>query len=126
MKHVVVAKLVHQTSDFYADAMKLLQMGSIREIWPKVQSQQVAPKLHVVTWTRTSLRVGHVLLCCAQDWVSNVAGKQAAYHALAEYHQAMVAKEKKEFGEEIARLTVSTRTRFAVSTRCKTFPLHLK
>ena len=37
MKNVVVAKLVHQTSDFYADAMKLLQLGSIREIWPKVQ-----------------------------------------------------------------------------------------
>ena len=38
MKNVVVAKLVHQTSDFYADAMKLLQFGSIREIWPKVWS----------------------------------------------------------------------------------------
>ena len=42
-----------------------------------------------------------------QDWVSNVAGKQAAYHAMAEYYQGIVAKEKKEFGEEIARLTVS-------------------
>ena len=43
-----------------------------------------------------------------QDWVSNVAGKQAAYHAVAEYYQGVVAKEKKEFGEEIARLAVSS------------------
>ena len=41
-----------------------------------------------------------------QEWIPNVAGKQAAYHAMAEYHQAMVAQEKKEFGEEIARLQV--------------------
>ena len=38
MKSAVVAKLVHQASDFYADAMKLLQLGSIREIWPKVKN----------------------------------------------------------------------------------------
>ena len=39
MKSAVVAKLVHQASDFYADAMKLLQLGSIREIWPKVKTK---------------------------------------------------------------------------------------
>ena len=33
-------------------------------------------------------------------------GKQAAYHSLAEYHQSLLAKENKEFGEEIARLKV--------------------
>ena len=41
MKSAVVAKLVHQASDFYADAMKLLQLGSIREIWPKVKTNTV-------------------------------------------------------------------------------------
>ena len=48
------------------------------------------------------------MVFCLQDWVSNVAGKQAAYHAMAEYYQGVVAKEKKEFGEEIARLAVSS------------------
>lgn len=36
-----------------------------------------------------------------------MSGKQAAYHAIAQYYQSMVAKESKEFGEEIARLRVS-------------------
>ena len=41
MKSAVTAKLVHQASDFYADAMKLLQLGSIREIWPKVKKRSL-------------------------------------------------------------------------------------
>ena len=42
-----------------------------------------------------------------QDWLSTVAGKQAAFHAIAEYQQSLQAKEAKNFGEEIARLRVS-------------------
>jgi len=41
-----------------------------------------------------------------QDWLNTVSGKQAAYHAIAQYYQSMVSKESKEFGEEIARLRV--------------------
>lgn len=41
-----------------------------------------------------------------QDWISSVSSKQASYHALAEYHQSQLAKENKDFGEEIARLKV--------------------
>lgn len=33
--------------------------------------------------------------------------KQAAFHALAEYYQSVVAQQKKLYGEEIARLQVS-------------------
>ena len=36
-----------------------------------------------------------------------MAGKQAAYHALSEYYEALKCKDEKEFGEEIARLQVS-------------------
>ncbi len=36
MKNMVVAKLVHQCSDLYADAMKQMQLGTLRDIWPKV------------------------------------------------------------------------------------------
>ena len=36
-----------------------------------------------------------------------MAGKQAAYHGLAELYQSIVAKEAREFGVEIARLKVS-------------------
>jgi hypothetical protein len=38
-----------------------------------------------------------------------VAGKQAAYHGLAEYYQSLVCKADKNVGEEIARLEVSTK-----------------
>ena len=36
MKPAVTAKLAHQCSDLYAEAMKLLQLDSIRGLWPKV------------------------------------------------------------------------------------------
>ncbi|KAK6631602.1 hypothetical protein RUM44_006131 [Polyplax serrata] len=39
-----------------------------------------------------------------KDWIPIVTGKQAAYHALAEYFQSLVCKSKKLIGEEIARL----------------------
>lgn len=39
-----------------------------------------------------------------KDWIPTVAGKQAAYHALAEYYQSLVCKSSKQIGEEIARL----------------------
>jgi len=38
-----------------------------------------------------------------------VAGKQAAYHGLAEYYQSLVCKADKCVGEEIARLEVSNK-----------------
>jgi len=38
--------------------------------------------------------------------LNSVSGKQAAYHAIAEYYQSMISKESKEFGEQIARLRV--------------------
>jgi len=38
-----------------------------------------------------------------------VAGKQAAYHGLAEYYQSLVCKADKRVGEEIARLEVSNK-----------------
>lgn len=40
-----------------------------------------------------------------RDWIPIVAAKQAVYHALAEYHQSLVAKSQKNVGEELARLT---------------------
>ncbi|XP_076063979.1 programmed cell death 6-interacting protein-like protein AliX [Oratosquilla oratoria] len=39
-----------------------------------------------------------------RDWISKVAGKQAAYHALAQFHQSRVCNANKAVGEEIARL----------------------
>jgi len=38
-----------------------------------------------------------------------VAGKQAAYHGLAEYYQSLVCKADKSVGEEISRLEVSNK-----------------
>ncbi|EDV20985.1 uncharacterized protein TRIADDRAFT_38299 [Trichoplax adhaerens] len=39
-----------------------------------------------------------------KDWLPMVSGKQAMYHAVAEYHQALVAKASGAIGEELARL----------------------
>ncbi|KDR23230.1 programmed cell death 6-interacting protein [Zootermopsis nevadensis] len=39
-----------------------------------------------------------------KEWIPTVAGKQAAYHGLAEYYQSLVCKANKSVGEEIARL----------------------
>ena len=36
MKETMVAKLAYQCSELYADAMKLMQLGSIRDLWPRV------------------------------------------------------------------------------------------
>ena len=35
MKPVTIGKLCHQASDLYAEAMKQLQLESIRLLWPK-------------------------------------------------------------------------------------------
>jgi len=36
MRPASIAKLAIQCSDFYADAVKLLQLESIKSLWPKV------------------------------------------------------------------------------------------
>ncbi len=42
MKPAVTAKLCHQASDYYADAMKILQLQSIRDLWPKVRRHSLS------------------------------------------------------------------------------------
>ncbi|KAH7640785.1 programmed cell death 6-interacting protein [Dermatophagoides farinae] len=55
------------------------------------------------------------------EWVDIIIQKHNAYKGVAEYYQAMVAKDKKEFGEQITRLTKaleffkSAETRVAIS-----------
>jgi len=46
-----------------------------------------------------------------------VAGKQAAFHALAEYYQSGDSKSKHSYGEEIARLTHAKELTLAANTR---------
>ena len=75
MKDAITAKIAHQCSDLYADAMKLLQLQTLREMWPR-------------------------------DWINVVAGKQAGFHALAEFYQSAACKVAKNYGEELARLAV--------------------
>ncbi|XP_025832314.1 programmed cell death 6-interacting protein [Agrilus planipennis] len=40
-----------------------------------------------------------------KEWIPTIAGKQAGFHAIAEYYQSLVCKSNKSIGEEIARLT---------------------
>ncbi|RZF46667.1 hypothetical protein LSTR_LSTR002530 [Laodelphax striatellus] len=39
-----------------------------------------------------------------KEWLPIIAGKQAGFHALAEFHQSLVCRANKSVGEEIARL----------------------
>uniref|UniRef100_A0A1A8LDA0 Programmed cell death 6-interacting protein n=1 Tax=Nothobranchius pienaari TaxID=704102 RepID=A0A1A8LDA0_9TELE len=75
MKDAVIAKLANQAADFYGDAFKQCQY---KDTLPKYfYFQEVLPVL---------------------------AAKQGIMQANAELHQSILAKQKKHFGEEIARL----------------------
>ncbi|XP_067888357.1 programmed cell death 6-interacting protein isoform X1 [Heterodontus francisci] len=75
MKDAIVAKLANQAADYYGDAFKQCQY---KENLPKYfYFQEVLPVL---------------------------AAKHCMMQANAEYHQSVLAKQQKKFGEEIARL----------------------
>ncbi|KAK7092226.1 programmed cell death 6-interacting protein-like isoform X2 [Littorina saxatilis] len=86
MKDSMIAKVAYQCSELYADAMKLMQLGSIRDLWPR-------------------------------DWLATIVMKQAGFHAMAEYYQALVAQQTKSYGEEIARLQHAMELMNASQTR---------
>lgn len=75
MKENSIAKIAAQCEDFYSEINKLMQ------------SINYASKLYI------------------PEWVEVFQMKQLAFHGIAEYYQAMVAKQNKEFGEQICRLT---------------------
>ena len=52
-------------------------------------------------------QVAHVKEVIPKEWIPTLAGKQAYMQCLAEFYQSKVCKDKKSYGEEIARLTVS-------------------
>ncbi|MBN3307667.1 PDC6I protein, partial [Amia calva] len=75
MKDAIIARLANQAADFYGDAFKQCQY---KENLPKYfYFQEVLPVL---------------------------AAKHCIMQANAEYHQSLLAKQQKKFGEEIARL----------------------
>lgn len=53
----------------------------------------------------------------AQEWIPTIAGKQAAFHGLAEYYQSGVACSNKSYGEEISRLQQAKELTQAAITR---------
>ncbi|KAK6324201.1 hypothetical protein J4Q44_G00065400 [Coregonus suidteri] len=88
MKDAIIAKLANQTADFYGDAFKQCQY---KENLPKyIYFQEVLPVL---------------------------AAKHCIMQAYAELHQSLLAKQKKRFGEEIARLQHATELVKTVASR---------
>jgi len=77
MKPAVIAKLAQQCSGLYEEAQRLMTATD------KVKS----------VWPR--------------DWVATVTGKTESSRAVAEYHQAIFAKDSKNFGEQVARLRMA-------------------
>lgn len=75
MKVNSIARIVAQCEDFYSEVNKLMQNIPY-------QSKLAIP-----------------------DWVEVFQMKQIAYKGIAEYYQALVAQQSKDFGEQIARLT---------------------
>ncbi|KAG7268850.1 LOW QUALITY PROTEIN: hypothetical protein CRUP_011299 [Coryphaenoides rupestris] len=85
MKEAIIAKLANQAADFYGDAFKQCQY---KENLPKYfYFQEVLPVL---------------------------AAKHCIMQANAELYQSMLAKQKKQFGEEIARLQTMASTFISV------------
>ncbi|XP_072859936.2 programmed cell death 6-interacting protein isoform X1 [Pogona vitticeps] len=79
MKDAIIAKLANQAADYYGDAFKQCQY---KDTLPKYfYFQEVFPLL---------------------------AAKHCIMQANAEYHQSILAKQQKKFGEEIARLQHAT------------------
>ncbi|XP_069551771.1 programmed cell death 6-interacting protein isoform X1 [Brachyistius frenatus] len=88
MKDAVIAKLANQAADFYGDAFKQCQY---KDNLPKYfYFQEVLPVL---------------------------AAKHCIMQANAELHQSILAKQKKHFGEEIARLQHATELVKTVASR---------
>uniref|UniRef100_A0A1Y1LGS8 BRO1 domain-containing protein n=1 Tax=Photinus pyralis TaxID=7054 RepID=A0A1Y1LGS8_PHOPY len=52
-----------------------------------------------------------------RDWIATIAGKQAGYHAIAEYYQSLVCKSNKIIGEQITRLESAMELFKAAQTR---------
>ncbi|XP_052804277.1 programmed cell death 6-interacting protein-like isoform X2 [Mya arenaria] len=86
MKEAMVVKIAFQAQELYADAMKLMQLPSLKELWPR-------------------------------DWLPVVATKQAAFHAMAEFYQGVVAQKAKSYGEQISRLRHAKELMAAAVTR---------
>ncbi|XP_062342761.1 programmed cell death 6-interacting protein isoform X2 [Osmerus eperlanus] len=88
MKDAIIAKLANQAADFYGDAFKQCQY---KENLPKYfYFQEVLPVL---------------------------AAKHCIMQANAQLHQSILAKQKKRFGEEIARLQHATELVKTVASR---------
>ena len=101
MKDAIIAKVAAQCEDLYAEALKQMQKETVRTLWDKVV---------LLSYYHSSPQYSSLFLTFSffyKDWLPLVAGKQAAYHGLAEYHQSLVAKSQKNVGEELARLTVN-------------------
>ncbi|KAK1173482.1 programmed cell death 6-interacting protein-like isoform X1 [Acipenser oxyrinchus oxyrinchus] len=88
MKDAIIARLANQAADFYGDAFKQCQY---KENLPKYfYFQEVLPVL---------------------------AAKHCIMQANAEYHQSLLAKQQKKFGEEIGRLQHATELVKTVASR---------
>lgn len=72
-KDATIAKLVKQTSDYYADAMKAIQTDFLKDL--------------------------------QKTWLPMLAGKQALFHALSEYHRGESDMSEHRIGDALARLT---------------------
>ncbi|KAJ6224891.1 hypothetical protein RDWZM_003436 [Blomia tropicalis] len=75
MKEQSIARIVAQCSEFYGEVFKQINMINLTN--------------------KVSL----------PEWIDVFSMKQQAYAGVAEYYQAIVAQQKKDFGEQITRLT---------------------
>ena len=85
MKEAMVAKVAFQCSELYADALKLMQLHSIKELWPKVNSLHQAQTviqsvLHVVSvvWfpdTSGQTVIQSVLCVVSVVWFPDTSGQ---------------------------------------------------
>ena len=65
MKEVMVVKIAYQCSDMYADAMKLMQLPSLKDMWPRVRHlfQTYSPFLLLNQYWKDSSQSGDLVTC---------------------------------------------------------------
>ena len=107
------------TSDFYPETLTVLMSVMLAQAQEIFYMKAVRDKMKDLTISKLAAQCSDFYADAMKSvqnenvkelqkmWLQTLAGKQALYHALSEYHKAEHASSEHNIGEEVARLGVS-------------------
>lgn len=118
LKHTAVSCIQQDpTPDLQPDTLSALQSLMLAQAQESFFHKAVSDKMKDMIIAKVSyqcyefyedamkqMQKEHVKTLFEKEWMMTVSSKQAAFQAIAEYHQSAVCKAKKDVGEELARL----------------------